>query len=161
MPGVIAFDPAYAKPIAYAYRTAENEWRVGSIEFPDWHHLARVLKACALENEPQRLECVIEAGFVGKNPKTALGLAAVRGAITAFAQIRGDYRVSEVPWCIWTDAAAISGQLPQTSEQAITHARYCARLELAQHDLSASRLTADECVAVCICLWGEARPRLP
>jgi len=129
----IGIDPAYAKPIAFAFR-ANKRWTVVNIspKLPHkWLDLFESAKRMGVE------QVVIEGGYVGKNIKTALGLAQIRGALWAVATLAG-LPASYVQPSIWQS---------QMGAQA-----WRAKLETGRDDLN-----DDEQAAVCIAAWGDGQ----
>ena len=150
MSGVIAFDPSYAKPVAYAYRTgpswvtaelaAPAVWRGGLT--PIFHEAQERGVTC----------CVIEHSFVGKNIRVAQGLSEVRGAIRAWAGTVG-MRVRLVRAAEWKKVLAVSGYIPKGRDAQKRRARMVAAEEVGR------ALNEDQSEAVCMVMWAEAMLR--
>ena len=152
MPGVIAFDPSYAKPLACAYRNNVGELMVDSFPPYEWGNLIDHMDYTMCRQKTEY--CVIEGGHLGKNPRVALKLAEMRGGITAIASTLG-YAVAQVPWRVWVPTVAVNGYVPQTSNEAIQQAQWHAKNV---HGLPA--ITDDEAVAVALCVYGESQVAL-
>ena len=141
----IGLDPAYAKPIAYAYRVG-RDWRVDAVAPGELSRFADVFQTAV---EHGVTGCVIEGGFVGPNAKTSLGLQYVRGQLLAYAEMAG-IEVHVVHPKTW-QAACLSqgGWMPQTHKEIAAQAIFRAR------DICGLDLNEDMAVAVCLADYGE------
>lgn len=146
----IGIDPAVSKPVCYAYRRGRI-WTVG--RGPMGRDLLAnedFLEALRLAEYQGVHTAVIEDGYVGPNPKTALALSAVRGQIAALAAQAG-LKVEMVPPATWQAAMLCQGVWrPRRHDEIVRQARL-----RAGSILGPGNWTEDECVAACLAEWGE------
>jgi Holliday junction resolvasome RuvABC endonuclease subunit len=141
---VIGIDPSYSKPIAWAYQ-ADRTWVVGSVDHRAIAEFRDVFRAAV---DSGVTACVIEDGFVGKNPRVALRLAEARGELRAYAD-RYDLPLTLVHPKTW-QAACLSqgGWTPRTTPEIEAQAIFRARA------ITGIEYEADEAVAVCLAEYG-------
>lgn len=142
----VGIDPACAKPVALAWRFGK-QWQIRSVPWDDTANLFAALSRAKADGCDT---CVIEDGFVGKNPKTALALAVVRGQLSALA-VQAGLQVRMVHPATWQAACLTQGRYrPQTHAEIVKQVA----LRMRGHYLS---VTEDEGVAVCIAEWGDGQ----
>ncbi len=148
----IGIDPAVSKPICYAYRRGRI-WTVG--RGPTGRDLLaneHMLEHLRLAEHYGIDTAVIEDGYVGPNPRTALALSTVRGSLAAMAQQAG-LRVRMVAPARWqVDMLSQGGWTPRRHGEIVRQARFRAESLLGPGDW-----TEDECVAVMLAEWGDAQ----
>ena len=141
----IGIDPAYSKPIAYAYNI-ELLWRVGSASPDDMARMVDVLR------EAKQDGCtwaVIEDSYLGRNPATFKGLSRKQGELGTLAVMAG-LRVRLVAPATWQADCLTQGKWrPKTHTEIVTVAKFRARA------LTGTDWPEDKAVAVCLADWGD------
>jgi Holliday junction resolvasome RuvABC endonuclease subunit len=148
---VIAWDPSYAKPVAYAYRVPGAGWKAADLPASAvWRGgLTRVFEAAKFHGVEY---CVIEHAYLAQNVKVTMGLSEVRGALRAWAGTVG-MKVRLVRAVEWKQVLVRSGRAPKGRAAQKKAAREVAALEVG------CTLNEDQSEAVCMVLWAEAMLR--
>ena len=148
----IGFDPAYAKPVAVAFR---EDWTKGA----PWYTTSTHAKAGDVREFMSDINSfmlgfsyvVCENVYMGRNPAVMAGLARVQGNIEAIAILAGLEFVL-VNTSTWAKVLPdkIGGGRRTKRKDIIAGAILFARELTGRDDLS-----EDESVAVCIAHWGN------
>lgn len=145
----IGIDPAYAKPIAWAYKLHDGTWATGQYEPVDVHKMRKSTFKRARARGVTH--AVIEGGYVGRNAATSLKLAEMRGQLIATARI-AKLEVIEVAPRTWQIAClTISGVTPKTHKDIVKAAKFAAKAH------SGLDLSEDKAVAACLAHWGNSQ----
>ena len=150
MSTTIGIDPAYAKPIAYAYML-DRKWVVGDFDFEDFDEM---LDAFSTASAQGVTHCVIEDGFIGVNRIVAQRLAQVRGFLEACAKF------SKLPVQLVYPATWQAACLCQGSWHPKKHAEIIRQTILRARSLTGRDLPEDHAVAVVLADWGDCNARV-
>ena len=154
--GILAIDPAAAKPQACAWTEDGRRYHVESVDLADVRSLLIRLKNHVSD-------CWIESGFVGVNKRTSLALEGIRGEIKAHAESL-NYTVHKVDWMTWA-----TGCLPKRGDRVpinmVSKPERMRRAKWYARSLQTGRmrekfpyddpLTDDEACALCMCAWAR------
>lgn len=146
----IGIDPAYAKPIAYAYMW-DRKWVVGDVDRED---LKEILEVFSTASDRGVTHCVIEDGFIGVNPMVAQRLAQVRGVLECGAQ------ASRIPVQLVYPATWQAACLSQGTWHPKKHAEIIRQSILRARSLTGRDLPEDQAVAVVLADWGDCNARV-
>lgn len=144
----IGIDPAYGKPVAFAYRYRENGRWAWNVWSDSEHESIQTSLRHAVERGVTH--AVIEDGFVGVNAKVSLKLAEVRASLSTIARWEGMAVVTVMP-ATWQAATLCQG-----GWRPMKHAEIVRQAKLRARGVTGRDLGEDEAVAVCIAEWGAA-----
>lgn len=143
----IGIDPAYAKPIAYAYKW-KSDWVIGEVEPDKIQEFADVFRRASERGIDM---AIIEDGFVGKNPQVSMKLCEVRGRLMGISAPTGlgFHLVAPATWQ--------AAMLTQGKWKPIHHKEIIQQTMWRVRNFNGIDTTEDKAVAIVLAEWGNSQ----